>query len=212
MAQQKLTLPGWLKPANRIIVLLQRMGLAFFTFHLMSLRGRRTGKVRTTPVSAFTVDGRRYVLSVGETEWVRNARAARQGVISRGRRHGGWHSCSLGTGLVLVLLEKGGLRQAWILIKLCLQLGILATGALFIAPILQAAPRASDLNALYRDFLILLMAVQAVMLLTATALAVFKPSWPRPRPSSFENGQAVSSSGHGSPSVRPVRSPDHKTP
>lgn len=87
MAEQKLNLPGWLKPANRVIVLLQRMGLAFFTFHLMSVRGRRTGKVRTTPVSPFTVDGRRYVLSVGETEWVRNARAAGEGVLSRGRRH-----------------------------------------------------------------------------------------------------------------------------
>lgn len=88
---------------------------------------------------------------------------------------------SLSTGLILVLLGKWGLRQAWILIKLCLQLGILATGALFIAPILQAAPRATDLSALHREFLVL-MAVQTVMLLTATVLAVFKPRWPRTRP------------------------------
>lgn len=88
MAHQTPELPGWLKPANRVIVLLQRMGLAFFTFHLISVRGRRTGKLRTTPVSPFTVDGRRYVLSVGDTQWVRNARAAGEGVLSRGRRHG----------------------------------------------------------------------------------------------------------------------------
>jgi deazaflavin-dependent oxidoreductase (nitroreductase family) len=81
----ELGLPGWLKPLNRVIILLQRMGLAFLTFHLLSVRGRRSGRIRTTPVSPFTVDGRRYVLSVGATEWVKNARAAGTGVLSRGR-------------------------------------------------------------------------------------------------------------------------------
>jgi deazaflavin-dependent oxidoreductase (nitroreductase family) len=80
------SLPRWLKPVNRVIVLLQRMGLAFFTFHLLSVAGRRSGRMRTTPVSPFAVDGRRYVLSLGQTEWVRNARAAGEGVLSRGRR------------------------------------------------------------------------------------------------------------------------------
>lgn len=81
-----LRLPVWLKPANRFIVLLQRLGLAFFTFHLLSIPGRSTGRMRTTPVSPFEVAGHRYILSVGETQWVRNARAAGAGVLGRGRR------------------------------------------------------------------------------------------------------------------------------
>lgn len=79
-------LPGWLPVANAVIVALQRLGIAFFTFHLLSVRGRTSGAVRTTPVSPFTVDGRRYVMSFGQTNWVRNARSAHEGVLSRGRR------------------------------------------------------------------------------------------------------------------------------
>ena len=69
-----------------MIIALQRLGIAFFTFHLLTVRGRRTGKPRTTPVSPFHVDGKRYVMSFGQTEWVRNARAAGEAVLSRGRR------------------------------------------------------------------------------------------------------------------------------
>jgi hypothetical protein len=79
-------LPRWLKPVNRVIVLLQRLGIAFLSFHLLSVPGRRTGRLRTTPVSPFTVEGRRYIVSLGQTEWVRNARAAGWGILARGRR------------------------------------------------------------------------------------------------------------------------------
>lgn len=85
-AAKKPDLPGWLGPVNRVMIFLQRLGLAFFTFHLITVPGRRSGKPRTTPVSPFTVDGRRYVLSLGQTEWVKNARAAGRGILSRGRR------------------------------------------------------------------------------------------------------------------------------
>ena len=81
---------------------------------------------------------------------------------------------SLASGLVLALLGPWSLRQPWVLAKLALQLGILTTGALFIAPILNVAPRATEFSGLHRQFL-LLMGVQAAMLVTATVLAVFKP-------------------------------------
>jgi hypothetical protein len=79
-------LPRWLAPMNVVIKGLQRMGIAFFSFHLISVPGRRTGRMRTTPVSPFTVEGQRYILSFGQTEWVRNARVAGWGILSRGRR------------------------------------------------------------------------------------------------------------------------------
>jgi uncharacterized membrane protein len=86
---------------------------------------------------------------------------------------------SLGSGLILSLFGGWGLRQAWVLMKLLLQLGILATGALFIAPILKNAPKAATLTAYHERFLLLLV-VQGTMLLVATVLAVFKPRTRRP--------------------------------
>lgn len=82
----RLALPSWLGPVNRVIVLLQRLGIAFLSFHLLSVPGRRTGRLRTTPVSPFTVEGRRYLASFGQTEWVKNAHAAGWGILARGRR------------------------------------------------------------------------------------------------------------------------------
>ena len=81
---------------------------------------------------------------------------------------------SLGSGLVLALFGGWGLRQPWVVIKLLLQLGILATGALFIAPILRNAPEAATLTGSHQRFLLLLL-MQGTMLLAATVLAAFKP-------------------------------------
>ena len=80
-------LPRWLKPANRAIVALQRLGLVIGTMRLLSVPGRASGKLRTTPVSPLTVDGRRYIVAGLEgADWVRNARAAGWGILARGRR------------------------------------------------------------------------------------------------------------------------------
>jgi len=79
-------LPGWVRPMSRLIIGLQRVGIAFFSFHVLRVPGRRTGNMRTTVVSPFTVDGKRYLLSFGQLDWVRNARAARWGMLSRGRK------------------------------------------------------------------------------------------------------------------------------
>jgi hypothetical protein len=48
--------------------------------------GRRSGRLRTTPVSPLSVDGRRYIVAGLEgADWVENARAAGWGVLARGR-------------------------------------------------------------------------------------------------------------------------------
>jgi len=85
MAQNGPQLPGWVRPMSRLIIGLQRLGIAFFSFHVISIPGRRSGQLRTTVVSPFAVDGQRYVLSFGQLDWVRNARAAGWGFLSRGR-------------------------------------------------------------------------------------------------------------------------------
>jgi hypothetical protein len=77
--------PRWLKYVNRINVALLRRGIGPGTQHLLSVPGRATGRRRTTPVAVVTVAGERYVVAGYETsDWVKNARAARWGVIGRG--------------------------------------------------------------------------------------------------------------------------------
>jgi hypothetical protein len=80
-------LPGWLKPVNRLVKLLSRTGLPLGTIHILSVPGRSTGAMRTTPVSPLTVDGKRYIISpVPTSDWVRNAQAAGWGLLAAGRK------------------------------------------------------------------------------------------------------------------------------
>src|SRR5215471_12910605 len=83
---QKASFPWWLKPANRLIILLNRLGISFGTMHILSIPGRKTGKMRSTPVSVLQVNGQRYILTGLETGWVKNARAAGWGLLSYGRK------------------------------------------------------------------------------------------------------------------------------
>jgi len=70
-------LPTWLKPANRVIVALQRLGIAIGTMHVLSVVGRKSGKLHSTPVWPLTVGGQRYIIGgLAEADWVKNARAA----------------------------------------------------------------------------------------------------------------------------------------
>jgi deazaflavin-dependent oxidoreductase (nitroreductase family) len=79
-------LPGWLKVANPVIVALQRRGVVIGTMRLLSVPGRKSGKLRTTPVSPLTVDGERYIIAgLEEADWVKNARVAGWGILARGR-------------------------------------------------------------------------------------------------------------------------------
>ena len=52
------------------------------------MRGRKTGEMRTTPVNLLTYDGTRYLVAPrGETQWVRNIRAADgAGELALGRK------------------------------------------------------------------------------------------------------------------------------
>jgi deazaflavin-dependent oxidoreductase (nitroreductase family) len=55
---------------------------------LLTVRGRKSGELRTTPVDLFERNGRSFLVSTHRQEssnWVRNLRAAREGVLTRGR-------------------------------------------------------------------------------------------------------------------------------
>jgi hypothetical protein len=83
---ETIRLPRWLKPANKIIILLNRLGLPIGSQHILSIPGRKSGKLYSTPVSLLTVEGRRYICTVGTTGWVKNARVSGWGLLARGRR------------------------------------------------------------------------------------------------------------------------------
>ena len=79
-------LPKWLKFANRLIVALNRLGMSFGTWYILSIPGRKTGKMRSTPVSVLHVNGQRYVVTGFEKQWVKNARKVGRGTLACGRR------------------------------------------------------------------------------------------------------------------------------
>ena len=54
---------------------------------LITIRGRKSGQPRTTPVAIIDVDGRRWIWAPwGEVNWVRNLRAAGRATITVRRR------------------------------------------------------------------------------------------------------------------------------
>jgi len=70
-----------------IVRRLMGVGLPVGPNALLTVRGRRTGEPRTTPVAVVEVDGRRWVIGTfGEVNWVRNLRAAGEGNLQMGRR------------------------------------------------------------------------------------------------------------------------------
>lgn len=79
-------LPKWLKFANRLIVAFNHMGMCFGTWYILSIPGRKTGKLRSTPVSVLHVNGQRYVVTGFDTHWVKNARKIGKGMLERGRK------------------------------------------------------------------------------------------------------------------------------
>jgi deazaflavin-dependent oxidoreductase (nitroreductase family) len=73
--------------ADRWFAWLTRRGWGAAYRHLLTVRGRRTGLPRTTPVDVMEVGGERWLVApYGEVEWVRNARVAGEVELARGGR------------------------------------------------------------------------------------------------------------------------------
>jgi deazaflavin-dependent oxidoreductase (nitroreductase family) len=72
---------------NRIFGVLVGLGFGLRHNYLLQVRGRRTGRVHSTPVNVLEVDGRRWLVAGrGRTQWVRNAEAAGEVVLRKGWR------------------------------------------------------------------------------------------------------------------------------
>src|SRR3989441_3443461 len=79
--------PGWVPFFNYVTKPLLAAGVPMGPDVLLTIRGRKTGLPRTTPVTIAENAGRRGLISpFGEVNWVRNLRAAGRATISAGRR------------------------------------------------------------------------------------------------------------------------------
>ena len=70
--------------ANRVMVRLNRWGIAAPNSYVLSVRGRKTGKSYSVPVLLVEDNGQRWLVApYGEVSWVRNARASGEVMLSR---------------------------------------------------------------------------------------------------------------------------------
>ena len=74
---------------GRALGFLVRIGLIRGHFYVLEVRGRRSGRIISLPVDLLELDGRRYLVCArGNSNWVRNTRAAGEVVLVRAlRRH-----------------------------------------------------------------------------------------------------------------------------
>jgi deazaflavin-dependent oxidoreductase (nitroreductase family) len=81
--------PGWFTRNifNGVVGFLTRQGVSVLGSRVLAVKGRTSGQWRTTPVNLLTVDDHRYIVAPrGETQWVRNLRAASTGELRLGKR------------------------------------------------------------------------------------------------------------------------------
>jgi deazaflavin-dependent oxidoreductase (nitroreductase family) len=72
---------------SAMLTALLRAGLPLGSLTLLSVRGRKSGKVHTTPVALVEQDGTSFLVAAfGEVSWVHNLRAAGSAQLTRGRR------------------------------------------------------------------------------------------------------------------------------
>ncbi len=72
---------------NPLVARCTRWGLSLWGSRVLSVPGRVSGEVRSTPVNVLSVENRRYLVAPrGETQWVLNVRAAGECSLRVGRR------------------------------------------------------------------------------------------------------------------------------
>jgi hypothetical protein len=84
--------PNFLQPNaverlfGRILVALVRMGLVGGHFHVLEVRGRKSGRTISLPIDPIEWEGSRYLVCArGHSNWVRNAGAAGEIALIQGR-------------------------------------------------------------------------------------------------------------------------------
>lgn len=77
----------WRRVINRLIRGLLRLGVPVPDTYLLSVRGRKSGRMYSTPVTLVEDNGARWLVApYGDVSWVKNARASGEITLRRGRR------------------------------------------------------------------------------------------------------------------------------
>jgi deazaflavin-dependent oxidoreductase (nitroreductase family) len=94
---------------NRVFGFVVGVGLGFSYNYLLQVRGRKSGKLYTTPINLLERNGKRFLVAPrGRTQWVRNAEAAGEVTLKKG-------SSSQGFRLwVLAEVEKPEILKAYL--------------------------------------------------------------------------------------------------
>ena len=79
--------PRYLKPMNKVMIAVQKLGIPTGPAMVLTVPGRKSGQPRSTPMTPFEFDGGLYVVAgYPGAHWAANARAAGNGTLSKGRR------------------------------------------------------------------------------------------------------------------------------
>ena len=102
--------PRFVLWANVLTKTLLRAGVKLVGFgtptYLLTVRGRKSGQPRTTPVSPIERDGKRYLMTpYGVVDWVRNLRAAGEATLTRGRHAEVIHAIELPSSEANLILQ-----------------------------------------------------------------------------------------------------------
>jgi deazaflavin-dependent oxidoreductase (nitroreductase family) len=97
----------WFRLENTVLKLLLRSGLKLGTTYILSVKGRKTGAVHSTPVIIVETDSDRYLVApYGPVQWVRNARAEGSVTLTRGRHTETSHIVEVGPEESAPILKK----------------------------------------------------------------------------------------------------------
>ena len=93
---RKVRTPRYVRLTDRLVSRLIGAGVPFGPNALITVRGRKTGEPRTTPVAVVEVGDRRWIQGAfGEVNWVRNLRAAGEATLIIGKRQELIHTVAL---------------------------------------------------------------------------------------------------------------------
>ena len=71
---------------NRAFGFLVGLGIGFPYNYLLQVRGRKSGKIYSTPIDLLELNGKKFLVAPrGRTQWVRNAEAAGEVTLKKGR-------------------------------------------------------------------------------------------------------------------------------
>ena len=91
--------PGWFTKHvfNRVVAVFTRMGVSVWGSRVLRVRGRKSGEMRTVPVNLLKFEDVQYLVAPrGETQWVRNLRAADgNGELALGKKVEKFHAVEL---------------------------------------------------------------------------------------------------------------------